>query len=207
MKKKTASCFLCSPDNNLVYSASPNFYVMLGLGPIVEGYSIVATRAHLASMLDIPDAIVDEYNNFIHGICERLNKVYGSCIITEHGRVPACDFYDMGGQDAHCYHAHQLIFPVDLDLVPVLQSNFGNRVRQFKDFRHARQVIKPGIEYLYFEKADGSCVVVTPRVKFIRQFFRTLVADTTGHSERASWLTFPGWRLIQAAQAKLSEKG
>lgn len=204
MKKQTISCFLCNPQVDLVYLTSSNFYAMLGLGPIVEGYSVVASRAHLPSMLDIPEEVVDEHQAFIREIRRLLGKLYRPSIISEHGRVPACDFYDRDGRDVHCYHAHQLVFPVNLDLVPVLRHQFGNHVTQFRDFRDARQGTKPGIEYLYFEGTDGSCVVVTPQARFARQFFRKLVANASGHPERAIWHSFPGWELIQAAQAKLS---
>jgi len=50
----TADCFLCAPSSELMYLGSDGCFAMLGLGAIVEGYSLVATRAHERSFFDLP---------------------------------------------------------------------------------------------------------------------------------------------------------
>ena len=45
-------CFLCSPDPALVYASDGSGVALCGLGPLVAGYSLVATRKHVRSAAD-----------------------------------------------------------------------------------------------------------------------------------------------------------
>ncbi|MGB2800261.1 MAG: hypothetical protein WBC82_10535 [Dehalococcoidia bacterium] len=199
-------CFLCSPDRALVYLSSRNFYALLGLGPIVEGYTVVATRSHLPSMMDLPTQLLNEYTSFMERVRATLGIWYGPCTVTEHGRVPASDFRSDREGEGHCYHAHQLIFPVDVDLWPVLCDRFGEDLVRFGAFRDAWAVLEGGLEYLYLEDTMGGCVVATPRGGFPRRFFRGQVAEALGVRYRADWREYGGRDLIAAAQKKLLRK-
>src|SRR5689334_15782005 len=102
-------CFLCAPAADLMYASNGRAFALCGLGPIVPGYSLVATKQHTASAAD---AVADstELPKFAEQIRGLLASRYGNCLITEHGRVPVC-FDPSGTSDPHCYHAHFLLFP------------------------------------------------------------------------------------------------
>jgi diadenosine tetraphosphate (Ap4A) HIT family hydrolase len=80
-------CFLCSPAPDLVFLESENFYALAGLGPVVDGYCVVAAKAHFRSMADIPEALHGERGGFLTVLRSKLSARYGACLITEHGRV------------------------------------------------------------------------------------------------------------------------
>jgi diadenosine tetraphosphate (Ap4A) HIT family hydrolase len=58
-------CFICSPSPELVFLESKNFYALAGLGPVVDGYCIIAAKSHVKSMADVPAALLDERSAFV----------------------------------------------------------------------------------------------------------------------------------------------
>jgi hypothetical protein len=177
---------------------------MLGIGPIMEGYSIIATKEHVPSMFDLkPSQLQDfvEYRKTVSGI---LSNIYGPLVITEHGRVTASDFYNPD-RDAHCYHAHQLVFPVAVDLAPDLKALYGGNLFQYEEFSEAYDAHRKAGEYLYYEFGDGCCVV--ENIEYPRQFFRKLIAEKIGVPHRADWSRWKGWKMINQAKERLKEKG
>lgn len=194
-------CFLCNPSTDLLYLSSPQFYAMLGIGPVVEGYTIISTKDHIRSMFDMPSDKIQEYYNFRRKVLELLSRLYGTVIITEHGRVPMCDFYCLN-RESHCYHAHQLLFPINLDLLPRIKQNFPKMVKAYSNFTEASQSCTSEVEYIYYEAPDGICYVAQ-NVKFARQYFRMLIAEEIGHIERVDWQNFKGLDLINSAKEKI----
>lgn len=194
-------CFLCNPDTDLLYLSSTRFHAMLGIGPVVEGYTILSTKNHIRSMFDMPSDNIQEYYDFHRKVLELLSSLYGTVIITEHGRVPICDFYNLN-RESHCYHAHQLLFPINIDLLPSLKQNFPKMVKTYCNFTEARQSRTSEGEYIYYEAPNGICYVAQ-NVKFARQYFRMLVAEKIGHIERVDWQNFKGLDLINSAREKL----
>jgi hypothetical protein len=177
---------------------------MLGLGPIMEGYSIIASRGHIPSYFDLPEDWIDDYVDFRETVLKQLAQSFQPAILTEHGRVPACDFYDQHPHQAHCYHAHQLVFPAEVDLEPRLRNAFKYDISKFTSFNEAHAAMKETEEeYLYYEGADRQPVVIPTPQRHIRQFFRLLVADAVGHPERTGWREEPGWPLIDSARERL----
>jgi diadenosine tetraphosphate (Ap4A) HIT family hydrolase len=148
-------CFLCSPNEKLVFLSNDLFFAMLGYGPIVEGYSLIATREHIPSMLDLDRGVAEALVDFSKRVRDRLSSHYGNVIITEHGRVGLCA---RGRHEQHCYHAHRLVFPLACELVQDLRDHnmssraYPNFLAVHDEYRHAG-------EYLYFERSDESCAI------------------------------------------------
>ena len=201
MPEKEGECFLCNPDSDLIYLSSGGFRAMLGIGPIVEGYTVLFSINHVRSMFDLPPEQIEEFLSFRLQVIKKLTRVYGGAIITEHGRVPNCDFYDLK-REPHCYHAHQLLFPVQIDLKPDLYSAFGGKVKQYDSFAEAHKSCHSTNEYAYYEDANGTSYVAED-AEYPRQYFRMLVADKIGHIERVDWHNFKGWEIVSAAREKL----
>src|SRR5712691_9156922 len=116
-------CFLCKPNDKLVYESDATFICLLGYGPIVEGFSVIATRSHIPSMLDLGRESVEGLCDFTSKVRDRLFPHYGNVIITEHGRIGVCI---QGSHEPHCYHAHRLVIPVTFDLTQDLLDHQMN---------------------------------------------------------------------------------
>ncbi len=196
------SCFLCVPGKDLVYAKDDKFFAMLGLGPIVEGYSIIATRDHVPSMLDLSPEDAERLCEFTKLIRKRLRSHYGDVVIAEHGRVAPCEYRDKDGREAHCFHAHRLLFPLQGDLTDSLASH-GLKVFEYPDFVEAQKNFAWNEEYLYYERQDGSCLIAAACKPLVRQFFRYKVAQHIGQPELASWKTYPRTEVVERARFHL----
>jgi hypothetical protein len=195
-------CFLCQPDERLVYGRSERFFAMLGHGPLGRGYSLIATFDHAPSMFDLDGEDGLELVGFTEQVRATLRPVYGEAVITEHGRVAACAAAVTRRYEPHCLHAHRLVFPgaSPIDLRVELP---GHEIQAFRSFSTARKEFVWSGQYLYAEDADGSCqIAVAPR-RMPRQFFRTVVAASRGESEFANWQQHPRLADVEAARAEL----
>ena len=50
-----SACFLCAPESTLVYHRDSPIFAMAGIGPVVDGFSVIAHERHVLSMADIPE--------------------------------------------------------------------------------------------------------------------------------------------------------
>jgi hypothetical protein len=200
----TQQCFLCNPNRSLVYAEDEGFFAMLSLGPIVEGLSLLATESHMPSMLDLSIEDSERLCEFTFRVRHLLRSHYGEVVATEHGRVPPCEYLDMGGREAHCFHAHRVLFPLSVDLGHTMYDH-GLRVEEYSSFVEARHRFAREGEYLYYERADGSCLIAAAPKRLVRQFFRYKVAECVGHPEFASWREYPRLGIVEAARARLMQ--
>src|SRR5437660_1680945 len=83
-------CFLCEPPADLIFHESANFLGIAGLGPIGEGYCLMAAKQHVKSMADIPVPLRPERDELVEKFRDRLSRRHGSCLVTEHGRAALC---------------------------------------------------------------------------------------------------------------------
>lgn len=196
------SCFLCTPNQDWIYEQDDEFFVMLGLGPIVEGYSLLATKSHTPSMLDLSLLEVERLSAFSDHVRQTLKPYYGDVIITEHGRVAPCVDRARDQKESHCFHAHRLVFPLAIDLSAALNGR-GLEVEEYPNFVACRRGFAWKGEYLYFERIDGSCLIAPAPLRLVRQFFRYKVAEYVGHPELADWVKFPRLKVLESAKKRL----
>ena len=202
---RTDTCFLCDPDPRLVFKSSESFVALLGFGPVIEGYSLIATRSHLPSMFDLPDSQVAELQAFKLDVREMLGQLWSSAVITEHGRVGLCT-ESSAGHETHCFHAHQLVFPSVGDFSDCLDASVFNPIRA-QTFADARASAGHLTGYLYYEWPDGSALVGNASAEAGRQFFRGAVAHRLGHPEWQSWQAHPRLDVVWAARRRLAGIG
>ncbi|MDQ2905657.1 MAG: hypothetical protein M3Y81_19190 [Chloroflexota bacterium] len=195
-------CFFCDPDRDRLLYESEHFYVFLGLGPIVEGYTLLVAKQHIRSMLDMPCEMRAAYEAEKGRLKELILAAYGSpAIVTEHGRVQVWIVEDEKAHDLLCYHAHQLFFPVDVDLSRL--SHEGPFEKVFEDgslFEMPASQLQEDEEYLLFENSSGRVFVYKVARKCPRQYMRYLVARALGRPELANWQRYPEWEKIWAAR-------
>jgi ATP adenylyltransferase len=197
-------CFFCGPDKDRVLYTSEHFYVLLGLGPIVEGYAILVARQHVRSMFDLPEELRDAYTAEKRQLKDLIARVYGPSIVTEHGRVLACTVEDEEAHDLLCYHAHQLFFPVDIDLSQLSNEGPFERIEFLGNslFDIDSSQLQDDEEYLLFENSADQVFVHKVRGKCPRQYMRYLVARSQGQPELASWQRYPDLSRIKEAKRK-----
>ncbi len=181
-------CFLCSPDPDLVYESDQDGVALCGLGPLVRGYSLVATRRHIRSAADALGE-VPEFLSFASKIRSALALRFGSCLMTEHGRVPAC--VDVSGTtDPHCFHAHFLLFPGAPPTEERAREHFKT-AEEAGTLAQAMQLASAHEEYFLFSLTPERFVILTRPGKLARQFARFLVADALGDGSLANWRGSP----------------
>jgi|GEM_PF-6070983 len=181
-------CFLCTPDLDLIFSRAADSFALCGLGPLVQGYSVVATSSHTASAADAI-AAAPQFVDFAESLRNVLSKEYGSCLLTEHGRLPVCTD-PSGTSDPHCYHAHFLLFPGAPDVSQTARSHF-RLVHSAPSLKSALKVAAKSKDYFLISPKPEEAYVMTRPGRIIRQFARVLVADALGIPTHANWRRFP----------------
>lgn len=152
----SAECFLCDPDASLVYLEKGPFFAMLGLGPIGEGYSLIATRQHVPSMMDLTPRETGELASFTEQVRARLRPLVGPGVITEHGRVAACVEAATATYEPHCLHAHRLVFP-GLDQLDVAALSPSFEWTTWPSGAAAHRGFDWAGQYLYVEAETPLC--------------------------------------------------
>jgi len=186
-------CFLCSPDHRLIYWRSANFIALSGLGPVTPGYSLISTAAHTKSMADVDSRHTLERADALRLIRNRLSRVYkGPCLVTEHGRVPLCRDEDDQQHDAHCFHAHFLVFPCAPDISSLVATYFAH-VHKFQKLDDAMEHAAAFSGYVLISPRVDEFSIFTGPLNLPRQLARKLVAHAIGRPDLANWRSQPNW--------------
>lgn len=184
-------CFLCQPDRYLTVDLpggmAPDFVLVAGLGPLVLGYFVLASRDHVPSMADL-DAEKDYFDQ-VERIRDHLLSTFDSILLTEHGRVPVCRD-EKSRHEAHCYHAHFLGFPNAPDITHHLQSYFASVVHS-DSMGNALQSASNFENYALVSPASDNVSVFGNALSFPRQLLRYLVAHELGNDWRTDWKANP----------------
>lgn len=199
--ENTSRCFLCEPEPDYTWAQSEHFRAVLGIGPIGEGFTLIATRQHLPSMLDLDDEQSEDLVVFTAEVRGRLAELYGPSVVAEHGRVAPCVAPFARRHEPHCLHAHRLVFPglsrMDLaELAPNLETE------RYPDFETLREQSNDPRQYLYVEDREG-CQLGQVSGPLPRQFLRGFAALLRGEPQLADWRSHPGFEQIHAAQTAL----
>lgn len=199
--ERRLDCRFCSPPEpqRIVYRGE-HLYVMVSLGPIVEGYSLLLSKTHIPSCADIPLGLLPEFfqvKEYIRGV---LTDVYGACSFYEHGKSGSC--LPAGRGEQHCYHAHLHCVPTTMELLediaeyftPIAASEWLVRADLRKDI---------GEGYFYYENPTGQAFYFAADRPIRSQFLRWVLASRLGKPERANWQVFPDWPTIEAGKQRL----
>jgi hypothetical protein len=192
-------CFLCEPDCNLIYARSESSVALCGLGPILPGYSVVTTARHVASCSDAAGQD-PTFIEFVENVRTMLVGRYGSCLITEHGRLGLCSSTD--SLDQHCLHARFLLFPGAPGIGAKASAYFA-RVERKDTLAAGLDCARDVSEYFLVSENLESCLILTRPGNLIRQFARLLVAEAIGRPEAANWMRLPNRQLAQDYAAEL----
>jgi diadenosine tetraphosphate (Ap4A) HIT family hydrolase len=202
---RSSSCFLCEPESALTWMGSESFRAVLGLGPVGEGFTLIATREHLPSMFDLDSELEEELVEFTAEVRARLRPLYGSAVVAEHGRVAPCVGPMIRQHEPHCLHAHRLVFPGH-DLLDLRRAAPRLSTARFDSYPSARRAFAWPGQYIYAEQPDGSCEVGAVSGPLPRQFLRAVVASAQGRPELADWRLRPDHETVEAARLALARQ-
>lgn len=180
-------CFLCAPNEQFVFHREGECYAMTGIGPIVPGYSVVATQTHAHSLSQLKSHALSEYLQYTTKIRNALSAEYGSCLLTEHGKMPICR--SAVSTDSHCFHPHFLLFPNSPDVVERATSQIKDYVLT-DNFYDAIEIGCRADQYLLVSPSEGHYIIFMPE-SLPNQYARLLVAEGVGNIELASWRDYP----------------
>lgn len=181
-------CFLCEPPPDLTYRKTADGLAISGLGPLVDGYSVVAAVPHVRSAADAAAGGAPAFLPFAERVRARLIQTYGSCLLTEHGRMPVC--VDSVGAERHCYHAHFLCFPAVPAVVDAARGYFDT-ARELSELSSALSLARTFSEYFLLSPNPQQFFVFANQRSVPRQFARTLVAAAIGKVGEAAWQSVP----------------
>jgi hypothetical protein len=181
-------CFLCEPDSDLLVARVGAAYAMVGLGPITSTYAILATSIHAKSLADIARSDSEAVADFA-ALRSRLESVRGPLLMTEHGRVPICR--DDGDQhEAHCFHAHSLIFGLDKSILAEAKQYYSDS-ESYPDLLSALEAAANEDSYLLLSERSGHYHVLSGPLNTPRQLTRYLVAFKAEQGHLADWRSDP----------------
>lgn len=183
-------CFLCRPKATLLVDVGPVGYALAGLGPLADGYTVVATHDHVQGLAAVPDGTRRLYADYTMTIATRLSRRYGSCFIIEHGNMAICGMDDSAGR-AHCLHPHFLLVPDRRCSVDPFSEYFGSDHRSFGSLAAAVHYGAARGQYVLAGEISGTFHVFLPNGELPRQFARALVAERLELVDRASWRDTP----------------
>lgn len=191
-------CRFCNPpDQNRILFESENYYIMLSLGPIVEGYLLLVSKQHDECCAALPEKHSAEFDRLYTWIKEILTDTYGHAIAYEHGRAGSCL---VASDSKHCYHAHMHFVPIQFDMNSIVSEKYPGTVQE--DLTAFRKAFHGGHNsYLFVD--DGQMKMYKPTDEVPRQYLRTVTASYMKNDSSWDWLAYKNWPLINAGIEKL----
>ncbi len=194
-------CFLCDPPLDLIFFQRADFFALAGLGPVIDGYSLVAATEHIKSMADVPAQLGAKRDALVRTLRDRLSHKYGRCLVTEHGRMAVCADNDTD-HETHCFHAHFLMFPGAEDVSEIASTYFAN-VESFPELGPAMAHAAMCEEYVLISPTPKRFSIFSKPLNIPRQLARFLVADNVNALHLANWKDHPNRERAEAIASDL----
>ena len=190
-------CFLCRPASALLIDVAETAFAIAGLGPIVDGYSVVATVDHIRSLGNEREDMLAKYCQFATEYRAKLSRRFGSCLVTEHGNMALCDIDE--ARHIHCFHPHLLYFPGVREISSAVYEEFGTP-KKFASLQRAIEAGGATRQYLLLSPDEDTHLIFEPKDEIPRQYARALVAESMNRESLASWRNSPGidWAIANA---------
>jgi thiamine-monophosphate kinase len=213
-------CLFCDPSAHgqaeQVLLRSDNFYLFAGLGPIVDGYIIVAPYrcddpdSPLHSFSEIPVTLLDEVFYLQSLVSEFYREVYAqeASMQFEHGRAGVC--YPRSSDTRHCYHAHLCCYPrslplwedlnemtvIDIDGLTELKQAVGSRPYLLIQSSFINPLLPEGSALR--ETWVSKVALLDKERQIPSQYLRRLLAARNGDEYSWDWAASPQWQMVKA---------
>ena len=212
-----STCLFCEPEAHnqasQVLLRSDNFFLFAGLGPIIEGYIILAPHRcddpekPFHSFSEIPPALLDEAI-FMRGVISHFYRdVYHqtTSMHFEHGRAGVC--YPRPAYDTkHCYHGHLCCYPSS---IPLWEDMEDLDIQEIESLPGLKKAVDD-FPYLLVERStsdsqSSSRELWESRVAIIKpgdprvpsQYLRKLLAARVGQAGMWDWGVNPQPEVVQ----------
>jgi diadenosine tetraphosphate (Ap4A) HIT family hydrolase len=197
------TCRFCMlPEPERIALETPNFVVLMGLGPIAIGYCIIITKKHYASYAELPDWYLPEFLEVVKTVQNTQRKVFGASLLFEHGRNGGCLLGSHN--DELCHHAHMHLLPTIVNLASAVRADYPLEFLPGLD--HLSRTARRGT-YLLVQDGDDLNCTLNPQALPPR-YLRTKAAEQVlNDAALADWQAFPSYDMIfegkQAMQTEL----
>lgn len=192
VESQRTDCFLCHPAEQLVCHVGENLYTMAGLGPLVDGYAIIAAKMHSSDNGEDDPLLFESLAQYSESVQSILAAEFGTCILTEHGKMPLCIPCDQAG--SHCFHKHFLLFPGAPDPQAEFCDYLDSEGKRFESLLEALRFAAELPSYLLVSSRAGEYYVFTSQ-HLPQQFARGIIADLLNQPGLASWRAYPNGTL------------
>ncbi|GGI57561.1 HIT domain-containing protein [Winogradskyella haliclonae] len=196
--KRLENCSFCYPnDKYRILHSSENFYIMVSLGQISEGYLLLVSKEHIQSCANLPSEYHQEFIKLYNKILQILKNQYGNAIAFEHGRSGSC--LTTKNSSEHCFHSHMHFVPLN---GIISDSIFLEQKTEYDSIDLFLKDINNKIFPYLFVHDD---MIRSYRVDRIieRQYLRKLVSSKFGTPNLWNWQEFPRHNVIDSTISKL----
>lgn len=181
-----------------VISETDNFVWGIGLGQIIEGYTLLMVKTHVFSMGEVMDSLFDEYLDLKSKIIHKYESIYHiKPLIFEHGSIDQCI------KAGSCIdHAHLHFFPVNVNLFEDLKKLFDfKKVESIKETKNYADDFTP---YFYVENTNSGDKYLFYNIFGVQsQYLRALLSDKIPNAHHWNWKNYIGIEEMIAALNKL----
>lgn len=200
VQKHPTACAMCAaiaagpeaPEWDRALIETDSFVVIPSLGAMIEGWLLIAPKAHFLSLASMPARMMFEFEELKARVGDRLTQSYGSVTFFEHGPCASNSLTGCGVDHAHL-HAVPVPPGVPVATASHLPRNVSLGPGTFAD---CRQAVSSSRDYLYFEGNEGTFVAIADSFK--SQTFRRAIGDLLGMGEKSDWRTHPHIGNIRA---------
>ena len=155
---------------------SENFVVTTSLGAFIEGWILIISKRHITSMSQLSAIEMQQLSTLIVDVRERVEQVYGSTVVFEHGSLKPGTHFGCGID-----HAHVHIVPFEDSILPIINKELIDiRWRELKRIKDIDLEKKP---YLFVIDREESNGVISNPDSIPSQFIRRVLAKHLGISE------------------------
>lgn len=194
------SCRFCNPpEKERILYETEHFYVMVSLGPIVEGYLLIVSKEHIGCCLHLPLEYLSEFKELKNKVKNILCSTYGSCLFYEHGKVGTS--LTVGKDHQHCFHSHLHCVPVPIQL----NDNVSEELEglSFPSLEDAYKFVNKDNIDRYLLVEDTSLKLYFPDTSLRSQYLRYILAKTLNNISAWDWIDNQNWPLINKTINKL----
>ena len=169
------------------------FYVKPDISPVVENHLLIIPKEHIFCINDVPPCFFEELQDIKKRIIQYYDSIDMNYLFFEHG---CCSEKEPGSSCIHHAHLHSIPLSIDNEKAIIQEL-----VKVIGLPNTIPQEIK-GKTYLYCESSTiGKQLFWTDDIQR-SQLFRIIIANVTGHMQRARWQNC----LINEAERKRSKK-
>jgi diadenosine tetraphosphate (Ap4A) HIT family hydrolase len=195
----TKRCRFCTlPEPWRIALRTPNFFVLMGLGPIAIGYCIIITKRHYTSYAELPKGHLPEFLKVVEAVQETQKKIFGSSVLFEHGRNGGC--LPHGHDDELCYHAHMHLLPTTANLAGAVRDDY--QIKALPSWEHLSRTARRN-SYLLVQDGNYLNCIVNPQ-ELPARYLRTKAAEQVlADATLADWQAFPSYDMIREGKEAL----